>query len=94
MPFPVIPVAKAAFVLASAYAVLRKVRAAPFEQEVSDRLDRVAEGIHAGARGPAHLHATARWRRSLRFGRWQRWLEIDAAALARFRVRVVRRAAQ
>ena len=94
MPIPVIPVAKAAIVLASAYAVFRKIRKAPFDQDVSDRLDRVDEGIHAGARGPAHLHATARWRRSLRFGRLRHWLEIDAAALARLRVRVVRRAAQ
>ena len=44
MPIPVIPVAKAAIVLASAYAVFRKIRKAPFDQDVSDRLDRVDEG--------------------------------------------------
>ncbi|MDE2914363.1 MAG: hypothetical protein OXL68_15720 [Paracoccaceae bacterium] len=91
MALPLIPATKAVILLAAAWAALRRVGPHPLNQTESDRLDQVAEGVHASRHPGRGVHGAARWRRRIRFGPFRRWLEIDASALGRIRARWVGR---
>ncbi|MBC7141995.1 MAG: hypothetical protein H5U18_07545 [Rhodobacteraceae bacterium] len=90
MPLPLVPIAGFAIrygtVALVAYGVRRALRKGRTDQRAEDALDRVDEGL--AVHRPADRGQTsgaARFRRVIRWG--DRAVEIDAAALARFRIR-------
>ena len=90
MPLPLAPIAGVALrygILAvAAYGVKRALRKGRTDQRAEDAMDRMDEGlaVHRPAdRG--QTNAAARFRRVIRWG--ASGIEIDAAALARFRIR-------
>lgn len=92
MPLPLAPIAGIAIrygaIALVAYGVKRALRPGRTDQRAEDALDAMDEGlaVHRPAdRG--QTNAAARFRRVLRFG--GTGIEIDAAALGRFRVRKV-----
>lgn len=90
MPLPIVPIAGVAIrygaVALAAYGVKRALRRGRTDQRAEDALDAMDEGI-ALHRPPdrEQTNAAARFKRVLRFGGAA--IEIDAAALGRFRVR-------
>lgn len=92
MPLPLAPVAGLAFraglVAAAAWAVRRSLRTGRVDQRAEDALDDTDDGLALHrARDRAQTNAAARFCRTLRWGAHA--VEIDAAALARFRIRKV-----
>jgi len=99
MPLPLAPLVPFALRLgalaAAALAVRRAVRAATLpgrtDQRAEDAMDDLGEGValhRPPDRGDADVsqtNTTARWRRTLHWGK--RGIEIDAALLGRFRIR-------
>lgn len=92
MPLPIAPIAGVAIrvgiVALAAYGARRALRRGRTDQRAEDALDEMDEGlaVHRPAdRG--QTNAAARFRRVLRFGATA--IEIDAAALGRFRIRRV-----
>ena len=92
MPLPLAPIAGVAIrygaVALVAYGVKRAIRKGRTDQRSEDALDEMDEGIalHRPAdRG--QTNAAARFKRVFRFG--ETAIEIDAAALGRFRIRKV-----
>lgn len=92
MPLPLAPLAGVALRYGSvalvAWAVRRSLRPGRTDQRAEDALDGTDEGL--AVHRPAdrdQTNATARFRRTLRLGRHA--VEIDAAALARLRIRRV-----
>ncbi len=90
MPLPLVPLAGVAIrcgaVALVAYGVRRALRAGRTDQRAEDAMDAMDEGLafHRPAdRG--QTNAAARFRRVIRFGASA--VEIDAAALGRFRIR-------
>lgn len=92
MPLPLAPVAVAALrvgvVALAAYGAKRALRPGRTDQRAEDALDRMDEGL-AFHRPPdrGQTNAAARFRRIVRFGATA--VEIDFAALGRFRIRKV-----
>ena len=92
MPLPLAPLAglalRAGVVAAAGLALRRAWRTGRTDQQAEDALDRMDEGlaVHRPAdRG--QTNAAARFRRTIRWG--ENGIEIDASALARFRIRKV-----
>lgn len=92
MPLPLVPIAGVALrygaVALVAYGVKRALRKGRTDQRAEDALDEMDEGI--GVHRPAdrgQTNAAARFRRVIRIG--GKAIEIDAAALGRFRIRKV-----
>jgi hypothetical protein len=88
MPLPLIPIAAGTAI--AAVALARALRPVRIDQRAEDALDAMDEGLAAGrvpARGQGS--ATARLRRVIRFGSGGPAWEVDAALLARFRLRRV-----
>lgn len=96
MPLPLAPIAGVALrygirygaLAVAAYGVRRALRKGRTDQRAEDAMDQMDEGlaIHRPAdRG--QTNGAARFRRVIRWG--DRAVEIDAAALARFRIRKV-----
>ncbi|SPH23719.1 hypothetical protein DEA8626_02786 [Defluviimonas aquaemixtae] len=92
MPLPLAPIAGFALrygaIAVAAYGLRRVLRKGRTDQRAEDALDDMDEGIavhHPTDRG--QTNASARFRRVINWGKGG--VEIDAAALARFRVRRV-----
>ena len=96
MPLPLAPIAGLAIrygsVALAAYAIRRvlatKINTGRTDQRAEDALDETDDGL--ALHRPADRHQTnaaARYRRVIRWG--DRAVEIDAAALARFRIRKI-----
>jgi len=92
MPLPLAPIAGMAIrygtVALAAYGIRRALRKGRTDQRAEDALDDMDEGLavhHPADRG--QTNAAARFKRVLRFGGTA--VEIDAAALGRFRIRKV-----
>ncbi len=92
MPLPLAPIAgvvlRVGIVALAAYGARRALHRGRTDQRAEDALDAMDEGlaVHCPAdRG--QTNAAARFRRILRFGGTA--IEVDAAALGRFRVRKV-----
>lgn len=89
MPLPLIPLAAAGAAALAAFAVRRAIRPVRIDQRGEDALDDIDEGLAASHVAPREqTSATARWRRVIRFPDGSA-LELDAAMLARLRVRRV-----
>ena len=88
MFIPAIPLAKAAVLAGAAWIAYRKIGRHSFSQEEADRLDGVAPGLQASVRGTDRIHGSGRWCRRYRVTGFRRWLEIDAAAIFRVKVRI------
>lgn len=92
MPLPLAPIAGLALrygaVAVAAYGVSRALRNGRIDQRAEDALDDMDEGLAVHRpKDRGQTNATARYRRVIRWGR--AGIEIDAAALARFRIRRV-----
>ena len=88
MLIPAIPLAKAAVLAGAAWIALQRVGPHSFCRSEADRLDNVAPGLQASMRGPDRIHGSGRWFRRYRLRGIRRWLEIDAAAIFRVKVRM------
>lgn len=98
MPLPLVPLIPLAvrlgLVATTTFALTRLVRSATYpgrtDQRAEDALDDLGEGLslHRPADRAEQTNATARLRRVIRF-RGKTW-ELDAGAMARFRLRQTR----
>ncbi len=96
MPLPLAPIAGVALrygirygaLAVAAYGVKRALRKGRTDQRAEDAMDQMADGlaVHRPT-DRAQTNGAARFRRVIRWG--DRAVEIDAAALARFRIRKV-----
>lgn len=92
MPLPLAPIAGFAIrygaVVLVAYGVRRALRKGRTDQRAEDALDDMDEGLAVHRPGDRdQTNAAGRFRRVIRWG--QTAIEIDAAALARIRIRKV-----
>lgn len=94
MPLPLAPIAGIAFrygsVALAAYAIRRALKAnmntGRTDQRAEDAMDEMDEGLAMHRpRDRSQTNAAARYRRVIRWG--GKAIEIDASALARFRIR-------
>lgn len=92
MPLPLAPIAGFAIrygaVALAAYGLRKALRKGRTDQRAEDALDDMDEGVAVHRPGDrSQTNAAARFRRVIRWG--DTAIEIDAAALGRFRVRKV-----
>jgi hypothetical protein len=92
MPLPLAPIAGFAIrygaVALAAYGVRKALRKGRTDQRAEDALDELDEGVAVHRpKGRDQTNAAARYRRVVRWG--DTAIEIDAAALGRFRIRKV-----
>lgn len=92
MPLPLAPIAGFAIrygaLAVAAYGLRRALRKGRTDQRAEDALDDMDEGLAVHRpKDRGQTNAAARFRRVVRFGRTA--VEIDAAALGRFRLRKV-----
>ncbi|MEZ5777127.1 MAG: hypothetical protein R3E44_02070 [Paracoccaceae bacterium] len=93
MPLPLAPIVGVAIryglVVAAAYGVRRALRRGRIDQRAEDAMDAMDEGVAVHRpKDRSQTNAAARFRRVIRLGGGHGF-EVDAAALARFRVRKV-----
>ncbi|MGP9790575.1 hypothetical protein [Roseinatronobacter sp. NSM] len=94
MALPLAPIAAVAVkygaLALAGYVVARQVRPGHIAQPVEDALDKMPEGISiTQPRDADQINSTARLRRIIRLGHGSRGVELDAAFLARIRLRWV-----
>lgn len=94
MALPLAPIALVAArygtVALAAYYTARKVQLSQTSQATEDALDTVMEGVSAHkCTDDKQVNAATRWRRVVRVGTNGPGVEIDIAAMGRFRIRKV-----
>lgn len=90
MPLPLVPIAAIAVQVGTlayaAYAIRRGIRPGRVDQRAEDAMDDLDEGVAVHRpKNRDQANAAARFRRVIRWGAHA--VEIDASAMARFRVR-------
>ncbi len=90
MPLPLAPIAGIAIrygaIAVAAYGLRRALRKGRTDQRAEDALDDMDEGLAVHSpKDRSQTNAAGRFRRVIRWG--ENKVEIDAAALARFRIR-------
>ena len=96
MALPIAPIAGLALrygaVALAGYALARQIPSGRVDQRAEDALDDTPEGVHARrpADRPGQANVAGRFRRVVRLGADGPGVEIDAAGLARIRIRRVR----